>query len=65
MTNSCLTQTAQLAFGPTMTRNSSVPSVGSVLGGVTTRPATPSHVAGASSVRGGITTRSRFAGGAP
>lgn len=65
MTNSCLTQTAQLAFGPTITRNSTVESSGMLLAGVTIRPGVPSHVAGVSSVRGMMTTRSRFDAYAP
>lgn len=65
MTNSCLTHTAQLAFGPTMTRNSTVESSGTVLAAVTIRPGVPSHVAGVSSVRGMMTTRSRFDAYAP
>lgn len=65
MTKSWRTQTAQFAFGPTMTRNSTVESSGTVLAGVTMRPACPSHVAGVSSVRGMMTTRNRFVGYAP
>ena len=65
MTNSWRTQTAQLAFGPTMTRNSTVESSGTTLAGVTMRLACPSHVAGVSSVRGMMTTRSRFDAYAP
>ncbi len=65
MTNSWRTQTAQLAFGPTITRSSTVESSGMLLAGVTIRPGVPSHVAGVSSVCGMMSTRSRFDAYAP
>lgn len=65
MTNSWRTHIAQFMFGPTITRNSTMESSGTVFAGVTIRPGVPSHVAGVSSVRGMMTTRSRFCGYAP
>lgn len=60
MTNKCRTQSLLPAFGPTMTRNSIVESVSTLLGGVTTRPVFPFHTAESNSVLGVTTILSRL-----